>query len=205
MTFWNVVLCDTCIVHAATHHCGNCFLVHPLVFHKKFAFHCKYGCTQLIFCAAHVRNYIFVYCLPMSRYSNCTYITDGKGDRLFSCCVYFIWQWAPFNSPSSIDIFAMMSYCLFTVTVTQVVNLLWFLHICDGIVVVCFMRHQMVVHLWLCIHLHFPAYISYNHLPFVLLSKIMVHLATVVGFFLKPVMSGMSCYHVLMFWVFTNT
>ena len=97
--------------------------------------------------------------------------------------------------------------------VTHVVNLLWFLHICDvrqilPIVVVCLMTHQKAVHLWLswltCINLQFPVCICYNYWPFVLLSKIMALLATVVSFLLIIVMSAMSWYHVLCAYQYIN-
>ena len=94
------------------------------------------------------------------------------------------------------------------------VNLLWFLHVCDvrqflAIVVACLMRHQMVVHLWLlwlqCIHLHFSVYICCNHCPFALLGKIVVLPVIVISFLPIFVVSAMSSYHVLCVYQYVNS
>ena len=78
-----------------------------LVFHKKSVF----------YCAAHLITYIFVSTFyPMSGSSNCSHIIEVIDGGLFSCCIYFTEHLVTFNSPSSVNIFEMMSYWLFTVT-----------------------------------------------------------------------------------------
>ena len=118
---------------------------YPLVLHKHFSFYCKYGCVHnwSLLCCTCKNLHFCLCCLPMSGSSNCTHIIDGISDLLFSCCIYFIQQWTTFNRPSSIDIFAMISYCLFTVTYNNVANL-WFLHIYNARQFLCLMRHLKV-------------------------------------------------------------
>ena len=108
---------NSCVCHNAIQH-----IIVEIIFllstgsRKIFLFYYKYGYQQFILFVLQVQELLIcLCCLPMSESLNCTHIIDGI-DLLFSCCIYFIQHWASFNSPSSVDIFAMISYCLFTIT-----------------------------------------------------------------------------------------
>ena len=107
------------------HISGNYILIIYLFFTRNFHFIAN---KMHIFICTY-QNLYFCLLLPTFASSNCTHIIDGIDDLPFSCCICFIQQWIPFNSPSSTDIFAMMSYCVFTVTCNMYDKLLVSTHL----------------------------------------------------------------------------
>ena len=149
---WNAALCHTCFILTVAHHNGDGILFIHWLFTRNLCFIANMGVHNWSFlCSTCKTLYLCLRCLPMSESSNCTHIINGTDDLHFSSCISFLQDWAPFNSPSLIDIFVIMPIVSLQWLETHVINLLWFLHISSArhflAIVVCIVRHQMVVHL----------------------------------------------------------